>query len=92
MADSSKDQQPPKIIFPCDYSVRILGASAPDFKDFVIGVIEKYDPFFDGNADVKPSRTGKYLSVKVVITATGVEQLTALNKELKASGRVQMVL
>ncbi len=92
MTDSSKDQEAPKIVFPCDYPIRVMGAAAPDFKDFVVRVVKKHAPDFDGKADVKASRTGKYLSVHIVIMATGTDQLKALHEELKASGRVQMVL
>ncbi|WP_263080577.1 DUF493 domain-containing protein [Endozoicomonas sp. Mp262] len=92
MADSSNNQDAPKIVFPCDYPIRIMGAAAPDFKDFVVRVVKKHARDFDGKADVKASRTGKYFSVHVVIRATGEQQLKALHEELKASGRVQMVL
>ncbi|WP_330925885.1 DUF493 domain-containing protein [Candidatus Sororendozoicomonas aggregata] len=92
MAKSSNTPEPPKIVFPCDYPIRVMGAAAPDFKDFVIRVVKKHALDFDGKAQVKDSRTGKYLSVHVVIRATGVGQLQALHAELKASGRVQMVL
>ncbi|MDB2384647.1 DUF493 domain-containing protein, partial [Endozoicomonas sp.] len=89
---SNNNPDAPKITFPCDYPIKVMGAAAPDFKDFVVRVVKKHAPDFSGKADVKASRTGKFLSVHVVIMATGVEQLKALHEELKASGRVQMVL
>ncbi|MDD7804813.1 MAG: DUF493 domain-containing protein [Endozoicomonas sp. (ex Botrylloides leachii)] len=92
MTIDNNNPSEPKITFPCDYPIRIIGAAGPDFKDFVIRIVKKYAPDFDGKADVKASKTGKFLSVLVVITATGVDQLQALNAELKASGRVQIVL
>ncbi len=92
MTESSNTSGAPEIVFPCDYPIRIMGAEAPDFKDFVIRVVKKHALDFGGKAQVKSSRTGKYLSVHVVIRATGIDQLQALHTELKASGRVQMVL
>ncbi|MDP0588632.1 MAG: DUF493 domain-containing protein [Candidatus Endonucleobacter bathymodioli] len=92
MVDSSSNQELPKIVFPCAYPIRIMGAATPDFKDYVVSVLKKHAPDFKGEVNLKASRTGKYLSVHVVIMATGVEQLKALNEDLKASGRVQMVL
>lgn len=86
------DQKAPKIEFPCDYEIRIVGNAAVDFKDFVCGVVKKHDPEYDGNFRIKDSRTGKFTSVMVTIRATGEQQLQALFKELKASGRVQMVI
>ncbi|KEI70494.1 HP0495 family protein [Endozoicomonas elysicola] len=87
-----KEPKAPKIEFPCEYPIRIVGHAAPDYKDFVLGVVAKHDPEFDGKAKMKTSRNGKYLSATVVIMATGEPQLKALFDELKASGRIQMVL
>ena len=86
------EQDVPKIEFPCDYPIRVMGKAAPDYKDFVVEVVKKHDPHFSGHAEVKESRTGKFQSVVVVICATGEPQLKALHEELKASGRVHMVL
>ena len=86
------EQEAPKIVFPCDYPIRILGNAATDFEDFVVSVVKKHAPDFDGTAELKESRTGKYTSVTVTIVATGEPQLKALFEELKAGGRVHMVL
>ena len=87
-----KELNPPKIEFPCAYPIRIVGHSAPDFKEFVLQIVANHDPNFNGEATLKSSRTGKFLSATVVITATGEPQLQALFEELKASGRIEMVL
>ena len=87
-----KEPQAPKIEFPCDYPIRIVGRSAPDYKDFVLRVVAKHAPDFDGRAKMKTSRNGKYMSARVVILATGEPQLQALFEDLKASGCIQMVL
>lgn len=41
---------------------------------------------------VKSSSKGKFDSITVLITATGIEQLTALHEELKVNPLVKMVL
>lgn len=87
-----KEPQAQKIEFPCDYPIRIIGYSASDYKDFVLRVVAKHAPDFDGRAKMKISRNGKYMSAMVVILATGELQLQALFEDLKASGRIQMVL
>ena len=86
------DQKAPKIEFPCDYGIRIVGDAAPDFKDVVCGIVKKHAEDYDGNFRLKDSRTGKYMSVMVTIVATGEKQLKELFEDLKATGRVQMVL
>ncbi len=92
MTDQQQAPEAPRIEFPCAYPIRVMGETTPDFKDFVCRVMKKHDPDFNGEATVRDSRTAKYLSVMVTITATGEEQLKAIFEELKASGRIKMVL
>ncbi|WP_163835455.1 HP0495 family protein [Spartinivicinus ruber] len=92
MTGQDKSQTPPKIEFPCDYPIKVMGFAAADFEQFVIEVMKKHDPSFNGEATIRDSRNGKYQAVNVTITATGEVQLKAIFEELKASGRVAMVL
>lgn len=41
---------------------------------------------------LRDSRNGRYQSAQVLITATGVDQLQAIHVDLRATGRVHMVL
>ncbi|WP_257281677.1 YbeD family protein [Endozoicomonas sp. ISHI1] len=86
------DQEALKIEFPCDYEIRIVGNAAPDFQEAVCAIVKQHAPDYDGNFRLKESRTGKYTSVMVTILATGESQLKAIFEDLKATGRVQMVL
>lgn len=85
-------QDAPKIEFPCDYPIRIMGHAADDFEAFVVEAVLKHAPDFKGDVRLKASKNGNFLSAMVVIRATGEEQLKALHESLKASGRVHMVL
>ncbi|MCY1536118.1 hypothetical protein D9M68_715610 [compost metagenome] len=59
----------------------------------MVEVIQRHAPDFDStNLVVRDSRNGRFLSVQVLITATGVEQLQAIHLDLRATGRVHMVL
>jgi hypothetical protein len=83
----------PKIEFPCDYVIKVIGNAAPDFTDFVVSVVEQHAPGIrDEHVSVTDSRNGRFTSVSLTIVATGEPQLKALFEDLKASGRVQMVL
>lgn len=87
------DVQPPRIEFPCDYVIKVIGDSAPDFRDFVVAVVEQHAPGLrETDISVTQSRRGRFSSVQLRIVATGENQLQALFAELKASGRVHMVL
>lgn len=85
--------EPPKITFPCDYSLKVVGDAADDFAAAVCQIILKYDPEFDATAiQVVDSRNGRFQSVRITIKATGEQQLSELFEELKATGRVHMVV
>lgn len=92
MADHSEPQAP-KIEFPCQYPIKIIGAAGDDFAEVVCSVVEKHAPGVDTTSiEIKDSKNGRFLSLRIVITATGPEQLDALHQDLKATGRVHMVL
>ncbi|WP_250656878.1 YbeD family protein [Alkalimarinus coralli] len=85
--------EPPKIEFPCDYPIKVIGKAAPDFKEFVIETVSVHAPDLDiEQVDINASRNGNFVSVRLSIIATGKEQLDNLFKDLKASGRVTMVI
>lgn len=88
------DVQAPKIEFPCErYPIKVIGDAGPDFADLVVEVIQRHAPDLDSSTlVVRDSRNGRFLSVQVLITATGAEQLQAIHVDLRATGRVHMVL
>ncbi|QIB52899.1 MULTISPECIES: YbeD family protein [Pseudomonas] len=91
MSDPTTDA--PRIEFPCQYPIKVIGAAGDGFVELVSEIVERHAPGLDRNAiDVRDSKNGRFVSIRMVITATGPDQLEALNAELKASGRVQMVL
>lgn len=88
------DLPPPKIEFPCaGYTIRVMGEASEHFRAHVVEVFERHAPDFDrGSVRVRPSRNGRFESVNIAITATGVEQLQAIFDDLKKHPAVQMVL
>ena len=87
------EQEPPRIEFPCSYPIKVMGDSAPDFKDFVVEVMTKHaGSISDNDVSIRDSSKGSFQSVTVTITATGIEQLTLIHQELTLSSRVKMVL
>lgn len=90
---AGEEPKAPKIEFPCAYPIKVLGDAADDFAAFVADVLFKHTgERFHKNIEIIESRNGRFLSARVTITATGVEQLQALFDELKASGRVHAVI
>ena len=84
---------PPKIEFPCDYPIKVLGRSSDSFQTVVCEVFERHAPGFDQETiSVRASGKGNFTALTIIITATGPEQLQALHQDLMASGVVQMVI
>ncbi len=89
----NKQVEAPKIEFPCEYHIKVIGHAAPDFKQFVCETVRRHDPKLDDSrVTLQDSSKGRFVSARVVMTATGEPQLKAMFQELKDSGRVQMVL
>jgi putative lipoic acid-binding regulatory protein len=85
--------KPPKITFPCDYPLKVVGDAAEDFSATVCQIVRRHDPTFEATGiKVVPSRNGRFQSVRLSIRATGESQIQALFLELKATGRVHMVV
>ena len=86
-------QDPPKIEFPCDYPIKVLGRHSDEFHAVIIAVFEQHAPGFDQETiKIKASSKGTFTSVTITITATGQQQLEALHRDLLATGVVQMVI
>lgn len=86
--------QPPKIEFPCErYPIKVIGDAGEGFTEMVVEVLKRHAPDLDeGTLVTRDSRNGRFLSVQLLITATGIDQLQAIHNDLRATGRVQMVL
>jgi len=86
-------ENPPKIEFPCEYPIKVMGPAAPDFKACIIDVlVESETRFMHETISVVASRNGRFQSVRVTIQAESAEHLSSLHQCLKNTGRVQMVL
>lgn len=86
-------QPAPKIEFPCQYSLKIVGDHDDGFQPAIVDVLKRFDNHFDeANIAHQDSRNGRFRSLRATINAESEEQLKALFEALKATGRVHMVL
>jgi putative lipoic acid-binding regulatory protein len=82
-----------QIEFPCRYPIKIMGLDEDGFSEAIIEIIRLHAPELnDEDISFRPSRHGRYLAVNVTILAKGIDQLQNIFDDLKASGRVAMVL
>tara|TARA_R110002073_G_scaffold23319_17_gene79862 strand:- start:3871 stop:4143 length:273 start_codon:yes stop_codon:yes gene_type:complete len=83
----------PRIEFPCDYPIKVMGRSSEAFESVILDVFERHAPGFDQQTVVaKVSSKGTFTSLTITITATGPEQLETLHQDLLATGHVTMVI
>ena len=87
------EEQAPKIEFPCDYPINVLGEAHPDLHAHILQVMDLHAPGFDRRKiAIRDSSKGRWQSMTVVIRATGKSQLDSIFADLKVSSRVKMVL
>ena len=83
----------PKIEFPCAYPIKVIGEQCAEFRDCVLAVMLAHDPDLDrALITERESNKGRFVSLTVTITATGEAQLQEIYADLKATGRVKMVI
>jgi uncharacterized protein len=83
-----------RIEFPCeDYPIKIVGVAKVTFREHVLTIVERHAPGVDyERMEVRDSKNGTYQSITLYIRATGTEQLSALNTDLRTNPLVKMVL
>jgi putative lipoic acid-binding regulatory protein len=81
------------IEFPCDFPLKIMGATRDGFAQAVVEIVLRHAPGFDAaKVEMRPSKAGNYLSLTCVVRATSKPQLDALYRELTAHPWVKIVL
>jgi len=88
-----ESKESPKIEYPCDYPIKVLGDSGIDLYTLVMTVMESYSPGFNkSKTTIKDSKNGTYQAITVTITATSAEQIQSLFDDLKVNPLVKIVL
>ncbi|HTY04344.1 MAG TPA: DUF493 domain-containing protein [Rhodocyclaceae bacterium] len=79
--------------FPCDFPIKVMGATRDGFAQAIAGVVTRHAPDFDpATMEMRTSREGRYLSLTCTIRATSQAQLDALYRELSSHPWVKVVL
>ena len=87
------EEESHRIVFPCDYPVKIVGENRDAFAETVIELTRRHAPeITDEHVQVRASREGNYCAVTITIRATGEPQLRELHETLKAYPLVRLVL
>lgn len=79
--------------FPCDFPLKIMGATREGFAQAIVEIVLKHAPDFDAaGVEMRPSKAGNYLSLTCTIRAVSKPQLDALYRELTSHPWVKIVL
>lgn len=74
-----------KLEFPCDFPIKVVGKTDAAFEAQICVIAERNDPMFSAEKIRRnQSRTGKYSSVTLGITATSKEQIDTIYRDLKS--------
>jgi putative lipoic acid-binding regulatory protein len=85
--------RPTLLEFPCDFPLKIMGASAPEFAQTIAAVVLRHAPDFDAaTMEMRPSKAGNYLSLTCTVRAVSQQQLDTLYLELTGHPMVKVVL
>ncbi|MCB1978494.1 MAG: DUF493 domain-containing protein [Burkholderiaceae bacterium] len=81
------------ITYPSRFPIKVMGANEQGLVPALTEVAKRFDPQFDAaGIELRPSRTGKYLGVTLIVTARSREQLDALYLALTSHPLVKVVL
>jgi putative lipoic acid-binding regulatory protein len=84
---------PSLLQFPCDFPIKIMGAGGPEFPQLVLELVRRHSPDLDeARVKTRPSRTGRYQSVTVVVLARDRAQLDALYQDLSHHPQIKLAL
>ncbi len=84
---------PPRIEFPCEYPIKVIGESDRQAVAEIIAVVRKHAPeVTPDQVNTRSSREGNFQSIRMNIVATGEEQLRELHTELLTLPSVRLVL
>ena len=85
--------RPTLIEFPSDFPLKIMGLAVEGFAQEIAELVVRHAPEFDAaSMEMRPSKTGKYLSLTCIVRATSQAQLDGLYMALTAHPMVKVVL
>ncbi len=81
-----------KIEFPCEYPIKVILDNDDEAIRDVQTLARKFDPKLGDKIELRPSKKGNYISIRLTFWATGLPQIEGLFSELKQLPAVRMVL
>lgn len=81
------------IEFPCDFPIKVMGATQEHFSAAMVDIIRAQVPSFDASqVDMRASSGGRYISLTCTVHVTSKQQLDDIYRALTAHPDVKFVL
>jgi putative lipoic acid-binding regulatory protein len=79
--------------FPCDFPIKVMGKSHPEFADTIVTVVRQFDTGVDpSRVEMRPSSGGNYTGLTVTVRATSRAHLDDIYRALTGHPMVKVVL
>jgi uncharacterized protein len=79
--------------FPCDFPIKVMGKSHPEFHDAIVTVIREFDNEFDvARVETRPSSGGAYTGLTLTVRARDRAHLDDIYRALTSHPMVKVVL
>jgi uncharacterized protein len=79
--------------FPCDFPIKIMGKTHPEFAETIVSVVRQFDNEVDATrVETRPSSGGNYTGLTVTVRATSRDQLDDIYCALTGHPMVKVVL
>jgi putative lipoic acid-binding regulatory protein len=79
--------------FPCDFPIKVMGKTAPEFPETVMSLVETLAPDFDRTrVETRASGGGNYTGLTVTINAQSRAQLDDIYRALTSHPAIKYVL
>lgn len=89
--DKGKEKE--SMLFPCDFTFKIVGRVGEDFETHVMNIIRKHFPEVKRNAyESRLSKEANYIALTVTVQAKSRAELDSTYEELSSSPHVIMAL
>ncbi len=81
------------IEFPCDFPIKVMGKTHPEFAPTIADLVRAFDAGFDETAiETRPSSGGNYTGLTVTVRATSQAHLDDIYRALTGHPMVKIVL
>ncbi|MGF6243225.1 putative lipoic acid-binding regulatory protein [Paraburkholderia sp. GAS38] len=79
--------------FPCDFPIKVMGKSHPEFAEAIVTVVKQFDEAVDASrVETRPSSGGNYTGLTVTVRATSRAHLDDIYRALTGHPMVKVVL